>query len=573
VIGTATSGQAARILGKDAEVDQWRTLASLLWRLDHDRIALNEQTVVVLDEVGMTEDAHLIALTARVEAAGAKLVLVGDHHQLDAVGPGGALAALVRRHPDVVHQLTENRRQRDPAERQALAELRDGEVIKALAWYHREGRIHASADRDIALQRTVDAWAVDTAAGRDTGLYAWRRANVAALNQRARAWMEATGRLSGPELVCPGGNGYRTGDRVVTLAPGPDGRLVTSQRAVIAELDPSHGTLMLRSDDGQQVVLAVDEAGADRLGFGYAKTVHRSQGSTTERAHLFADGGGRELAYVAMSRARESTDVWAVADDLPQAVDDLRRDWSARRTPAWAIDTALPEPGTLSRDGFQALPSGEQARIAALLHAEKKIAGEAVVGVRLPDRAATLGQAEQALERGRKARADLTYGSGVWAGTEAGRAVRDLAEAGAKREQVERTVEHADRWRNRHAARKAVEEWAAWEGHAQARWHAHVAPEISRLDQDIARHQATLNQTAARLDRRQATTNAVVNHGLAEQRDAHKLAARLEAHRNDTDGVPLTADIRRAATRQQQLRTMANVEQSEPSPRPVGPDL
>jgi hypothetical protein len=200
-------------------------------------------------------------------------VLVGDHRQLGAVGPGGALAALVRRYPDVVHELAENRRQHDPAERQALAELRDGEVRKAVAWYHREGRIHAAADRDIALQRTVEAWAADAAAGRDTGLYAWRRANVAALNQRARAWMEATGRLSGPELVSPGGNGYRTGDRVVTLAPGPGGRLVTSQRAVIAELDPSLGTLTLCTDDGQQVVLAADEAGPDRLGYGYATTV------------------------------------------------------------------------------------------------------------------------------------------------------------------------------------------------------------------------------------------------------------------------------------------------------------
>jgi hypothetical protein len=116
-------------------------------------------------------------------------------------------------------------------------------------------------------------------------------------------------------------------------------------------------------------------------------------------------------------------------------------------------------------------------------------------------------------------------------------------------------------------------EWAAREGNAQARWHAHVAPEITRLDHDIARHQATIDQTAARLDRREATTNAVVNHGLAERRDAHKLAARLDAHRDDTDGLPSAADIRRAATRHQQLRTIANVQQSEPSPRPVGPDL
>src|SRR5262249_21910196 len=153
--------------------------------------------------------------------------LVGDHHQLGAVGPGGALGALVRRHPDVVHQLTENRRQHDPAERRALAQLRAGSVSKAVAWYTRQGRLHTAAERDVALQEAVDAWAADVAAGHQTGLYAWRRANVAALNQRAREWMEATGRLSGPELVCPGGSRYRAGDHVITLASGGDGRLVT----------------------------------------------------------------------------------------------------------------------------------------------------------------------------------------------------------------------------------------------------------------------------------------------------------------------------------------------------------
>ena len=49
------------------------------------------------------------------------------------------------------------------------------------------------------------------------------------------------------------------------------------------------------------VSLSGEATGAERLGLGYATTVHRSQGSTTSRAHLFADGGGRELAYVAMS--------------------------------------------------------------------------------------------------------------------------------------------------------------------------------------------------------------------------------------------------------------------------------
>ena len=149
---------------------------------------------------------------------------------------------------------------------------------------------------------------------------------------------------------------YRAGDHVVTLAPGPDGRLVTSQRAVVAAVDPSERDA--DAADRRRPARAPRQGGSqvDRLDYGYATTVHRGQGSTTERAHLFADGGGRELAYVAMSRARQSTHVWAVADDLPQAVDDLRRDWSTQRTPTWAIDTALPDPATLTRERFQALP-------------------------------------------------------------------------------------------------------------------------------------------------------------------------------------------------------------------------
>src|SRR5262249_34040445 len=148
------------------------------------------------------------------------------------------------------------------------------------------------------------------------------------------------------------------------------------------------------TDDGQIVQLDSDDAGAGRLGYGYATTVHRCQGSTSDRAHLFADGGGRELAYVAMSRARQCTHVWTVADDLPQAVDDLRRDWSTQPTPTWAIDTALPDLSALNKRGFDALPSHQQAHFAALFQAEKAIAGSAIAGIRLPDRAATLGQAE-----------------------------------------------------------------------------------------------------------------------------------------------------------------------------------
>ena len=47
----------------------------------------------------MTPDAEMAKLLGAVKASGARAIIVGDYRQLDAVGPGGALEALARRHP------------------------------------------------------------------------------------------------------------------------------------------------------------------------------------------------------------------------------------------------------------------------------------------------------------------------------------------------------------------------------------------------------------------------------------------------------------------------------------------
>ena len=321
VLGTATAGQAARTLADGAALPTSSTLASLVGRLDRGQLLLDERSVVILDEAGMTDDVDLARLATHAQLAGAKLIVVGDHRQLGAVGPGGALAALVARHPDAVHHLDHNRRQPNPEERAALEQLRDSDINRAVDWYAGHDRIRPVEDRDVALRAAVDGWAADTATGAEVALLAWRRANVAELNSGARAWMTATGRLTGPELDVDGVS-YRAGDRVIALAPDRDAGLVTSQRAIVTTVDVDIGTVMLRTGDGRQVALGGGQLGADRLGHAYATTVHRFQGSTVERAHLFADGGGRELAYVAMSRARHTSTAYVVADDLGQAAED-----------------------------------------------------------------------------------------------------------------------------------------------------------------------------------------------------------------------------------------------------------
>lgn len=339
VLGTATSGQAARTLGREASVESL-TLASLLARLDRGSEQLDNRTVVVFDEAGMTDDQDLLRLVEATSRAGAKLVLVGDDRQLSAVGPGGSLAALVRRFGGGVWRLDDNIRQIDFADREALAELRSGDVEAAVDWLRRNDRIQIGADRPEAIGAMVDGWIGDVEKGLDTVMLAWRRSSVDALNQLGREAYEDRGWLTGPEITAPGGRRYRAGDRVVALAPVA-GQVVTSEVGTVESVDPANGSLTVLLDEGRRTVLAGPFTSSQRLTHAYAATVHRSQGATVDTAHYLEEGGGRALAYVGLSRARTRSTAYAVADDLDQAVEDFTEAWSIERRQEWVIDQAV----------------------------------------------------------------------------------------------------------------------------------------------------------------------------------------------------------------------------------------
>jgi conjugative relaxase-like TrwC/TraI family protein len=338
VIGTATSGQAARTLGREANVMS-RTVRSLLWRLEHDRLALDERTVVVLDEAAMTADADLARLLWHIHGTGASVVLVGDHRQLPAVGPGGALAAVTARHPEIVTTMDENVRQVNPHERVALAQLRDGDIDEAVRFYTDNDRITLAPTRTETLAGMVNAWAADTQAGHDTLMLAWRRHSVAQLNRLARHTARHHGWLTGPDLLAPGGRYYAVGDQVVTFTPNHNAHLVTSQRAQVVAVDHRTQSLTLVTDDHRQVVLAGEAIDAEHLAHAYALTVHREQGATADRAHVLAEGGGRQLTYVALSRARHRSTIHTTADNHDQATENLTDDWTTNRDQPWLTPT------------------------------------------------------------------------------------------------------------------------------------------------------------------------------------------------------------------------------------------
>ena len=196
VVGAATSGQAAKALEEGAGVSS-RTVASLTWRLEHQRQALGPRHVLVVDESGMTPDAEMAKLLGAVAAAGAGPSLWATTASWTPWARGCA-RGLGPPSPGRVFALTENVRQRDPAERHALDQLRAGEVPTAAAWYVLNGRVHPAPTRGQALLDMVRAWAYDVAEGKDGLLVAYHRDAVERLNAAARLVWEELGHLSGP---------------------------------------------------------------------------------------------------------------------------------------------------------------------------------------------------------------------------------------------------------------------------------------------------------------------------------------------------------------------------------------
>lgn len=474
VLGTSTSGQAARTLGTEAGIEA-RTLGSLLWRLECGQITLDQRTVVILDEAGMATDIDLARLTLAIERASANLVIVGDHRQLSAVGPGGALQALLDRRPEIVVTLEDNVRQRDAAERAALAELRDGSVPAAVAWYVHAERIHVAPTRLDTLVAMSEAWAKDHAAGHDAILLAWRRVDVADLNRLGRDSWARMGRLHGPDVAVTGGGRYAVGDRIVALAPDHVAGVVTSEQMTVVAVEVDR--IVADTSAGRAVTLTGSAVDAEHLDHAYALTVHRAQGATYDRAHVLAAGGGRELAYVALSRARDHSAIHATADDLSQAIDDLQADWGVDRHQHWITQTPAEvgreaEPAGASR---QASAPGRPPLLAERLDPRRRVA---------------------TLEADYR---DLFAGEGRWANTPEGEAARGVLVARGELAEAERRANSpAGSRRDRKAALRMLPSLRIGVAHAEAQWEAIGQPAADELTVAIpsARHEVRRLETA-----------------------------------------------------------------------------
>lgn len=359
VIGLAPSWVAADELAASTEIG-----AEAIARWRHDRehgrtAALDERTLIILDEAGMVGMRDMVAVLTAARDAGSKVVLIGDRRQLASVSGASALRAVA----EIVERsavMTEVRRQEADWQKAATVVMARGDSAAGLRAYAMHDRVELVSGDEAAQVRTIAAWQeLRQMHGEDVLIITRRNADAADLNRKARAALRQEGRLGPDLIVLPS---IDRSDRKVDLP------LAIGDRIRFGETLPQHGIrngnratvraigaatesprVTLDLDDGRRLDLAWHELAREprygrkptppRIVHALAGTAHSVQGRSASASvvHLARETDAREI-YVSLSRHRHDARIIVERDRLDAL---CRRRQADPRMPA--SDAAIQE--------------------------------------------------------------------------------------------------------------------------------------------------------------------------------------------------------------------------------------
>ncbi len=306
--------------------------------------------LLVVDEAGMLDQDTAQALLHIADTAGARLALVGDPHQLPAVGRGGVLDHATRWAAPDAHVLLDGiHRFTDPGYAALTLHMRTGQdpagVFDAL---YERGQVVIHPSHVERTQALADADGLVIADTRD---------QVAALNAAIRDHRRTHGASPppGPAVTTRAGETVAAGDLVATRRNHPDLGVANRDRWTITTVK-NDGSLMVHGRRGTRHLPA--DYVQHHVELAYATTVHGAQGDTVKSAHFLLDETtGAAAAYVALTRGRHTNTAHLVAD----TVDDARAQWVATfsrdRADLGPAHVAQQAAGDIDRYGPQPRPT------------------------------------------------------------------------------------------------------------------------------------------------------------------------------------------------------------------------
>lgn len=316
VRGATLSGIAAESLEASSGIDS-RTLASRCYYWDKGQELLTPKDILVIDEAGMLGSRQMLRILEEAEKQGAKVVLVGDPEQLQAIEAGAAFRAISER--TGYAEITEIRRQHEDWQKAATIELATGKTEQALDRYRQHAYVHVFETQETAKQGLIDRWnnARLSEPEKTQIMLAYTRQEVSELNTMARELRQSRHELGENHSLQTekGKREFAENDRLYFLKNDrsldvKNGTLGTIERIqdkqITVRLDPDE-----RQSDKSARTLVIDTERYNHLDHGYAATVHKAQSVTVDRSYILAsEYMDKHSTYVGTTRHRDSADIF-----------------------------------------------------------------------------------------------------------------------------------------------------------------------------------------------------------------------------------------------------------------------
>lgn len=332
IFAAAPTAKAARVLAREtgAPAD---TVAKLIheWtrpdRPPNRTWNLPTGSTLMIDEAGMLNTGDLHTITRLADTNNWRVVLLGDPHQLHAVGRGGMFDELCA--AGRVNELTHIHRFTEWWEPSASLALRRGDP-RAIASYALHDRV-AGGTIEQHLTTITNRWMAATADGQTVAVTATTNDHVDLINRTVqRRRLESGDIVNDRAAVAMNGQAIHVGDQIATRRN--DRRLRTSTGDMIRNRETwtvtaisEIGDIVARRGDGNDKATLPAGYVAEHVQLGYATTEPGNQGDTHDLAlALVTPATTSRGLYVAMTRGRhENTALVVTADQSVEAAIDV----------------------------------------------------------------------------------------------------------------------------------------------------------------------------------------------------------------------------------------------------------
>lgn len=340
ILGCAPTAKAANELGASLGEGNSSTVHKLLSQIERGTVKLDKKSCVVLDEAGMLGVKEWAELAEAVEKAGAKLCVIGDRKQFQAVGMRGGMDAAVKAAGEFV-EVFENRRQ-DKAltgGKDVGDAARSADPEKVVGMLLAEKALAAVEDEDEAIGMLARDYAADGVDVMKKMAICETNGISEEINLAIRRELKERGVLgAGLEVeteLGPKDETYKkpaefsAGDKIMFLENSREGIFTDTKTGKAAKVQnglPALVTDVRKTAAGVEMVV---ECGGRSLRFntsdyarfthGYCHSAHKAQGATTQKTYAFLEGSAvadAGSAYVLLTRHKETVSAYATEESL-----------------------------------------------------------------------------------------------------------------------------------------------------------------------------------------------------------------------------------------------------------------